>query len=372
MSHQLPKIALASVLKPIDDTRMFEKFAQTLCNQFEMHVIGYQSNIPLVNSSVIYFHPIFKFARTAKSRFTSSKLFLEKLQEIAPDLIIVHAVELIPAACWYALRKKIPLIYDVRENYFRNIIYQNNYTALVKWPLALTIRSIEWLSRFVVDHFFLAETCYASEFRFAHGKYTILENKYKDIGISLWQKTKRKELHFVYTGTISSVYGAKEAYNWVAKLRSAGMNIKLTMIGKIATRELGSWFAKEAQKNTWFHWIGKEEPVPHIDLLNEFLQADAALLPYQPNKSTEDCVPTKMYECMALGVPMIIQQNEKWKLHCKPHQAAIFVDFSAPNPVRFQSDWNQHRFYPNGNVLEAYWKNQENILISQVKKVLKK
>ena len=69
---------------------------------------------------------------------------------------------------------------------------------------------------------------------------------------------------------------------------------------------------------------------------------------------------------------MIIQQNEKWKLHCKPHQAAIFVDFSAPNPVRFQSDWNQHRFYPNGNVLEAYWKNQENILISQVKKVLKK
>lgn len=358
MSKTLPKIVLAAVLKPINDPRMFEKFAQSLLQEHEVHLIGFEATLPQSKHPNLHFYPIFKFNRQAASRWKASKLFLKTLQEIRPNLIIVHAVELLPIACWYSFKTTTPLCYDVRENYWRNIIYQHHYHSLLKLPLAFGVRLLEYASRFIVKRYFLAERNYAKEFWFSRGKQLILENKFQPMPQLKGSKNATTTLQFAYVGTISSVYGTKEAFQLMEQLAETSLVFRFTILGKMANEELGNWFAEQASKYEWFHWQGTAHPVPHQDIIQLMLQSNFVLLPYQTNKSTENCIPTKLYECLALGIPMIIQYNALWKEICQPHQAAIFIDYSNVNTAQLAKQLKNQEFYPKGAVKEAEWREE--------------
>ena len=51
------RIVLASVLKPVNDPRMFEKMGQSLSAQYEVHIIGDSDVMASGNPSII-FHPL--------------------------------------------------------------------------------------------------------------------------------------------------------------------------------------------------------------------------------------------------------------------------------------------------------------------------
>jgi hypothetical protein len=48
------RIVLASVLKPVNDPRMFEKMGQSLSQMYEVHIIGDSGNIVHDNSQSFY------------------------------------------------------------------------------------------------------------------------------------------------------------------------------------------------------------------------------------------------------------------------------------------------------------------------------
>ena len=364
MKNNLPKIALAAVLKPIDDTRMFEKFAQSLCKSYAVHLIGFEAAIPDQVPINIHFYPIFHFNRKSNQRWQASKAYLKTLKQIQPDVLIVHAIELLPAACWYSVQNNIPLCYDVRENYWRNIIYQDHYPSLLKYPLAFAVRLLEWSSRLIVKHYFLAERNYEHEFQFSKGKSTVLENKYKPMALK--GKVPNKRLSFVYTGTISPIYGAQEAFVLMEKLVKSGLELTFTMIGKVAHQELGQWLSQQAERCSWFYWKGAATPVPHSEIIQLLIQADFSLLPYQTNKSTENCIPTKLYECLALGVPMIVQHNPLWESICEPYQAAVFINYKKANIQELLVKLKESAFYPNGSVEEAKWEKETGVLLNVI------
>lgn len=367
MSQPLKKIALAAVLKPIDDTRMFEKFAQALCSHYEVHIIGYESQEETKAATNLKFYPIFKFSRNESARLQANQAFLHQLKQIQPDLLIVHAVELLPSACWYAWKYNSILCYDVRENYWRNIMYQQHYASWLKWPLALAIRSIEWMSRWLVDHYFLAERCYAQEFNFANRRYSILENKYQRLPIDVVDRPN-SPLRFIYTGTISTIYGAQEAFILMEKLVDIGVDLEFQMMGKVAEEPLGNWLSKQADRCKWFHWQGELQPVSHQKIIQTLANSDVALLPYQANLSTQNCIPTKLYECLALSIPMLIQHNSLWEQICAPHQAALFIDFPTANPRDVQAQLATSSFYPKGAVQEAFW--QDETLLETIQRLM--
>jgi len=369
---QRPKIVLAAVLKPVDDTRMFEKFALSLSANYEVHIIGFEASIPPLSQPNIYFHPIFRFHRTSNHRLQASQLFWQKLKALKPQLLIVHAVELLPMACWYGIRYRIPVCYDVRENYYRNILFQNHYPIYLKFPLALMLRAMEWLSRLKVAHYFMAERNYEQEFSFSKGKSTVLENKYKSLVNFPFIPKNESLKHFVYTGTISTIYGAKEAFILVEKLYRLGQVETFTMIGKAAEKELADWFKKQAQQHSWFKWKGTSTPIAHTEIIQALAKADMALLPYQANKSTMNCIPTKLYECLALGIPMLIQQNALWEAICQPHQAALFIDYQDIEINELAQKLVQYDFYPSGTVNEANWDQEGEKLLAIVNKLVKK
>ena len=173
------KVLIASILKPVDEPRMYKKLGLSIAELpgFEVHVAGYKAESEPKNSP-INLHALFDFSRLSLNRLLSGKVFYNFLNELKPEILIVNTFELLDPAVRYKKHSKCVLICDISENQSLNITRQQNYTSVLRSILANYVRKTEKKYFPFVDHFILAERCYAREMNFGEGKFSILENKY--------------------------------------------------------------------------------------------------------------------------------------------------------------------------------------------------
>src|SRR5258708_26381935 len=92
---QKRRILLASVLKPVDEPRMYERMGQSLAvNGYEVFIAGFPA---LVTKPVngIHFLPHKKFNRFSVSRIKVWFELLKKVFSIKPDVFVIGTHELI-------------------------------------------------------------------------------------------------------------------------------------------------------------------------------------------------------------------------------------------------------------------------------------
>ena len=91
------RIVLASVLKPVDDTRMYEKIGVSLADRgnYEVYIIGYPSLHRYIESTSIHFLPLKPFQRLSLQRLLAPFKILKKTIQVQPDLLIVNTHELL-------------------------------------------------------------------------------------------------------------------------------------------------------------------------------------------------------------------------------------------------------------------------------------
>ena len=135
MPHPQPPtvILLASVLKPLDDTRMFGKFGCTLAGRPDtvVHVAGREAPRPASAPANLHTHTLLRGTRLSWARLQAQARYWQLLQQVQPQLVVVHAPELLPLTLlWQALGRR-QFLYDVRENYALNIRTQPSRDAAV-------------------------------------------------------------------------------------------------------------------------------------------------------------------------------------------------------------------------------------------------
>jgi glycosyltransferase involved in cell wall biosynthesis len=379
----MKKIVIASVLKPVDDVRMYEKFTQTLVentdNQYEIHIIGALStqSQAIKPPPSVYFHTIAHFHRLQFHRWLLGIYFLQKILQIRPNLFIITTPELLVAALLSKIRLGIPIIYDVQENYFRNILYQPTYSLVFRIPLALGVRFLEYLSRMWVDFYFLAEKNYEKEFSFSKNKSKIIENKYKADKQSFFKKTSKNidyqsVLTFLYTGTISPTYGTLKAIHFIKKLKKYFPNSQLLIKGYCSNPQYRQLLEKSAEGCGFITLAISEIPIHHQEIIEAFTGADIALLPYLPNKSTENCIPAKLYEYIAHLLPMIMQKNPLWEEVCSPTHAALFIDFENFDAELLGELMVRFPFYKDSKTDFVWWESESQKLKQVIEQIIDK
>ena len=228
-------IAIISVLKPVDDSRMYEKIGLSLnqANKYEINIIGFWSkNVP--RHPHIHFFPLFKFHRLHWKRFTASWNIYKNLLKLKPDITIATSPENLIVICFYKILFGTQIFYDVQENYSRNILMNKRSSWVVRYILAACTRLVEKICTPLISQFLLAEKTYAVELPFAKGKSTIVENKYKVVaGLKPLTKMNRS-LHFAYTGTIGESYGIFDAVAFAKAAFTVNSNFRLTIAGYCA------------------------------------------------------------------------------------------------------------------------------------------
>lgn len=375
MRKEPTKILIVSALKPANEVRMRERLAFSLLPTFEVHLAGtHPSKEILQEDGNIRFHFEWPKPRSFRERIQIWKRLAALHQKVKPEVIIITTVELLLPAILLRIRSNVKVIYDVQENFYRNFLYHPHYSPPFHFLLALFSRTVEFMTFPFVEHYLLAEKAYLSEMPFLRKKATVLENKCRLneselVLLSAKQFPKRLSresgLKVALTGTFSTVFGTYQALTWLSFFLGKNPENKAVLVGWSAEAPLLEALLDFTNRfSEQVEMIGGNYHVAHPKIIKELLDADVALLPYQMgNPSTMNCIPSKMYECLALGIPMLISPNPLWMEKLAGKHAAVFLDFSKLE--NFNTSLEQllvTSFFPNGPEEEAKWQKESGLL----------
>jgi hypothetical protein len=313
----------------------------------------------------ITFHTLYQGKRISLERLLVPLKFLIKLFRIKSDLTVVCTPELLLPAVTYKIICKSRLWYDVQENYRLNVKHQDTYLGVFKPLLNLGVWLTETFSSRFVDQFLLAERGYAKELAFLNGRQIILENKF--VGIKPRGRTDPSaETNMIFSGTCSKENGIVEAISLVTTLYQCGYKVHLTIAGQVPDPQLLKFIENLANEHHYIKLIGSRALLPHATIMDLAAQADFGLVAHQPNPSTENCIPTKVYEYLGLGLPMILQQQPYWESIVVPYQAAVVLDYQNFDPKWVWNQLQNKKFYTTKPGAEITWEQEAQKLLAQL------
>lgn len=366
------KICIASFLKPVNDIRGYEKLAQSLAHsgKYQLYCAGYPSKIK-VSDKKITFLPLRKFNRTGFSRWIARWQMFTFYVKVKPKLIIVNSPDLLFVTSLYKIIFGSKIIYDIRENYAFNLLYQSNYPVVVKHLLAGWVRTKEWLTAPLFTCFFLAEKIYEQQLTFVGKRFTILENKALKSEKICMRFQSMATTKFIISGTIAQEYGVLQGVDFFVKFKSRYPQAELCIIGHCASAQLAHKLNTLAQNHSGIVLHVSPHPIPHARLEAALLQASVGLLPYLPNKSTKGKVPTKLFEYAAYGLPCLVQDQPDWAYFVRKHQSGLpfnFVRFNTEDCIEVVKRLKQ---LPPALLLpDLFWQTEEPKLLRCISQAL--
>ena len=347
------RIVIASVLKPVDDTRMLEKMALSLreVHNCEVIIMGQSTdNIPVHPG--IEFIPFKIAGRFSIDRFLIPIKILINIFKVKPGILIVNTHELLIVSILSRILFGCIIVYDIRENYYRNIRFSETYPTKVRLPLSWWIRGKEKLAARLFHHVILAEISYATELEFIGNKFTIIENK--AIPPRASSRTSSGVHKLLFTGTISKSTGVFEAITLATALHKEDSDIRLLIAGYCALPKIRAELLERIQDKPFIQLKGFYQLVPHQELITEIENADFGIMYYPPSPHTSGSVPTKLYEYMANQLPIITWSNQPYAPKITEHQAGLLWDV----PEVLIAKMKTALFYPKP-VDNVYWEGKK-------------
>jgi glycosyltransferase involved in cell wall biosynthesis len=353
------RIVIASILKPVDDTRMTEKMGIT-CHRagYDVTVIGYPTT-SIKSNAGIRLVSLPSFSRLSLGRIKAKWTVMSKAWQQRPDVFIFTTHELIGPALMLKIFANTKVVYDVRENYYRNILLGGSFAWIIRWPLAAMVRFKEKLLAPMIDHFFLAERAYEQEFRFHRGGWTVIENKAVAVTALPRQRNGRRLL---FSGTLSTTTGVFDAIDLALQLHQVDPRITLTIVGYAAAPKVQEQLVALGREHSFITLVGIHHLVPH-EVIEQFIRdSDLGILSYPQARHTQGSRPTKLYEYLAAALPMVVADYWPWINefgYCHPF---IVTRFSKPDIAEVLRQWDTANFYAQP-ARDVGWAGEETKLL---------
>lgn len=363
MSHSLPSsipVVIASTLKPVNDIRAYGKLALSLgeTNKYQLNIIGF-SEEKLPDQSEVRFYPGIQHYGSITDRILVQFRFAYQLFLIKPKLLICCTYELLPVASFFKSTLKYKLIYDVQENYRCNLDLNPTLSRIKKKSAEIVIN---WAERVRgIDLFLFAEKCYQDEMP-EKVPFLVLENKY--VGeinpCSTVRYVTGQPVKFCITGTLSPFFGTLVGIRWFKKLLRKYPELSLEVVGHCPLPYYLEEILKEVDGFSQIRLEISESPLPHKRMIQTIKSSDISLLPYQHNHCIQNKMPTKLFECAALGVPVFISSNPIWEDFVKKYQGGFPVNFNQPDLAEYSfRKALQQTYFSNPVSEEVLWKYEK-------------
>jgi len=289
---------------------------------------------------------------------THQRYHIHKLTSInTPELLFIAVLSRI-----FFGRK---IIYDVLENYYRTIRYTSTYPLIFRPLLGGMVRIVEWVTSLFVHHFLLAEKGYSKELSFAK-PYTVLQNKLpKSIASPYISKRSSGNSKLIFTGTLAATSGVFDAIKLYKRLHEIDPTYSLTIIGYCPIPKTLAEIKNEIEDDSSIRLIGGDALVPHDKILNEICRADFGIIIYPPNPSTQSSIPTKLFEYLALQLPVLIRHNGESHQLVESCHGGIVVN-EPMNYIQLSQEIKKQRFTPR-TPDSFFWDSEAENLINRLK-----
>lgn len=365
-----PKVVIASLLKPIDNTRMFEKFGLSMAetNKYDINIIGFESkNARAANH--ITTHSLGNFNRASLTRFFKPWKVFRILVNVKPKVYIVNSHDLLIVTSIYKILFGGVFIYDIRENYQKNILNTTVFHKGLRPLIATYVRLKEWLSKPLIQHYILAEKIYQRQLPFIGSRFTILENKYMPLEDhrTAYRNPDPSSIDLVFTGTISEGNGVFDAIEITRELYALNNQIKLRIVGYCALKNDLLRLKETIQALDYIELNGGDHLVPHSEIIEAIEKADFGFVLKKPNNGVnDDKLLTRLFEYTANQLPIIALDNPTWVEFCSQFNAAIHLNRSNYSPEDVLKDMQQKTFYDSGDTSSSLWSTEAPKLINLI------
>jgi len=358
------RILLASVLKPVDEPRMFERMGLSLVAKgYDVFIAGLPSASGKPVSG-IHFFPHQKFGRISIGRIKVRFAVLKKAFIIRPDIFIVSTHELLGVALFYRICTGKKIVYDIQENYWRNIMYTTVFPRILRPLIAFPVRLKEIITSPLFSKFLLAERCYEDELSFTKRKSVIIENKCV-IPKGFQRKPSTDSIQLLFTGTIAESTGVFQAINLAKKLHEQEPRTRLYIIGYCAQSSTLEKIKKEISQYPFISIADGALFASHAEIMDAIATANYGVICYPLSPHLENKVPTKLYEYLSCRLPMLLQNHKPWVEGSKAQDTAIIVNFNEPHVASILSQMNTRRFYTE-TIRGTTWESEEKKLLESI------
>lgn len=353
-------VLIASTLKPIMDVRAFGKLALSLgeTNTYSLFIIGFSPKRPISIPGFQFFSSMSHFD-SRLDRVLAQIRFLFRLLHIRPKILICCTYELLPIASFLKPWLGFKIVYDVQENYLINLDLNPELSEGEKRNAANLIQKAELVNG--IDLYLLAEKCYANEMP-NKKPYLVLGNKF--VGELKAQKTiqlkDKSAIRFCITGTITPAFGTWEAVIWFDEISKSFPKAELVIAGHCPLISFSEKLENAAKEIPNLSLRISRNPVDHEELISVLTDSDFALLPYQDHEAIRYKMPTKLFECAALGIPVLISPNPIWEEFLVDFKGGYTIDFlDIANAAENLKTALNHTFFTSTPPESILWKTEK-------------
>lgn len=259
-----------------------------------------------------------------KSRWSGfwkrNQQIIEKVRELKPSLVHFHDPELIIVGNQIRKKFKIPVIFDIHENIALQLLNKNYIPKYLKPLASRTYALFEKLSinKF---HLILAETSYLKDYRGKGKSSTTVLNMPNLLDFSEFVNLSRTGNGLFYIGGVTPDRGVHLIIDALKELHSRGVDFHMHFIGRhsgFSIEELA--LDGVAEKVTFY---GRMDSKKGFALADDCVVGLSIL---KPIKNYVESYSTKIFEYMAIGLPVITSNFPLYKNVIEKYNAGYCVD----------------------------------------------
>lgn len=228
------------------------------------------------------------------------------------DIYHFHDPELIPWGILLRLFSAKPVVYDVHEHYPDSIAVKQWLPRFLRQALARIFDCGEQTAAKFFDALIVADETIAKRFQRRHPRVVVIYNypgrhAFSDEKDGTASLTRQHETQLVYVGAISQSRGIWLMLDVTRLLvTDYGLDVGLWIAGRFGyaheEREFEKRLEADDELKARVKWVGL---LPYEEVPRLLSRADIGLVPLQPIPKFQKNIPTKQFEYMAAGLPIV-------------------------------------------------------------------
>lgn len=303
------KVCIMTSVHPPFDPRIFHKEAQTLVQAgYEVALIApYDKESESVEGVHIIGLPRYK--RRFYRPFNWWRILWTALRQKA-DVYHFHDPELLPIGLWLQRWTGKPVLYDAHEHYPDTILVREWIPSPVRKPISRLFDLVELHFSDLFSAVLVADDAVEARFKSISPRVVKLYNFPLQAVFQARQSDETERAgglnSVVHVGLLTEERGVWIMLDAISDLINIyNMDTILTLVGRPSSLSLERQMKDRIQARSIASHVELVGQVSHVEVPRHIRRARVGWVPWQPIEAHCKNIPTKMFEYMACGLPIV-------------------------------------------------------------------